>query len=135
MAGEVHGSKAELKIKNAASVLTVIDGGTSASLEEAFETAEVSAFLDTSKRYIAGLADATLSFEASSTTGNAATLRGIKGLVRDFEYYPAGNVSGEEKLSGQLLITSLSRSSDLSDAVKISAEFQVTGGVTAADVV
>lgn len=134
MAGEKHGSNAELQIADSGDVLTIVDGGTSSSLDEAIDTAEVTAFADGSKRYIAGLEDATISFEASKTDSNITLLRAIKGAVKSFEYYPAGNVSGEEKLAGSLIITSISRSADLTDTVKISIEAQITGGVTATDV-
>lgn len=134
MSGEKHGSLAVLKVANSGDVITVIDGGSSASLEEAIDTAETTSFGDTAKRYIAGLEDATLSFEGSWTPTNVALVRGIKRQVKAFEYYPAGEGSGNEKLTGDLIITSIGRESTTDDKVSLSVEFQVTGGVTAEDI-
>jgi len=132
MAGEVHGSKAELKVQNGAGVLTVVDGGSSASLQEALDTAETTAFGDEAKRYIPGLSDGTMSFEGSYTPTNIALVRGIKGMLRNFEYFPAGNSAGNEKLSGSLLVTSINRSSDVSDKVGLSVELQCSGAIAVA---
>lgn len=130
MAGEQHGYKAVLKIDNAAGTLTTVVGGKSSSLEEAIDNADVTAFEETAKRYVIGQEDADLSFEGSYNPTNVAHIRGIKRMVRDFEYYPGGEASGEEKLAGQLIVTSIGRSSSTEDAAKFSAGFKVTGGVT-----
>lgn len=130
MANEEHGSKAVIKIANAGDVLTKVSGGSSTSLEESIDTAEVTEFEDGAKRYIAGLEDANLSLEASYTPAGVEHLRGIKKQLKAFEYYPAGEGLGEEKLTGELLITSISRASDVNEKVTLSAAFQVSGGVT-----
>lgn len=135
MAGEVHGSKAVLKIQNAAGVLTKVAGGNSADLNESIDTAETSSFEDTAKGYIPGLEDATISLEANYTSTNRQHLRGIKRMTRNFEYFPAGEAVGQEKLTGALILTSISRSSGMDGAVSLSCEAQISGGVAATEVV
>jgi hypothetical protein len=131
MAGESHGSKASFKVGNAgANTLTLVDGGNSVGLDESIDTAEISAFADGSKRYIAGLQDGTFSVNFTYTNANVALLSAIKGLTRAFEYGPQGTTTGLEKCTGSCIMTGLSRSDDMGSATNGSASFQVTGGIT-----
>jgi hypothetical protein len=92
------------------------------------DTAEVSTMGDSSKEYIAGLKDATISVEGKwdSTVDN--TLYGIIGLTGTFSYVPFSGVT----YSGECIMTSYNVNADIGDAVSFSAEFQVTGNVSRA---
>ena len=92
------------------------------------DTAEVSTMGDSSKEYIAGLKDATISIEGKwdSTVDN--TLYGIMGLTGTFSYVPYSGVN----YSGECIMTSYNVNADIGDAVSFSAEFQVTGNVSRA---
>jgi len=130
MAGEVHGSKAEFKVQNQAGTITAIGGGSSQSLDESIDTAEISKFLDTAKNYIAGLSDGTVSWDGNWNPTDVTLFRGIKQMVRTFEFYPAGNSTGNEKIAGSLIMTQLTRNSDIGDKVGMSVSFQLTGALT-----
>jgi hypothetical protein len=125
VANEVHGSKAQLKLAAA-----IVAGGNNLSVSESFDTAEVTAFADAAKRYIAGLADGTFQFDASWQPANITALIALKAIVTTFELAPAGPATGNEKLTGSCIMTSLQRTSSTGDKVGISAQFQITGGVT-----
>lgn len=100
------------------------------------ETAETTAFGDNDKTYIAGLRDGTISISGHFDAASASTAyKVLESLFSDeaakaFEYGPAGDTSGDVKISGDCLWTSFDVSSTVSDKVSISAEFQVTGGLT-----
>ncbi len=130
MAGEIHGSKAQLKIQNAGGALTVVDGGSESGVEESIDTAEISQFGDIAKAYIAGLSDGSGSFNGSATPTNKSLIAGIKQLTRTFEYYPAGNTTGQEKLAGSLIITQFNRTSNIDGKAELSVNFQITGVIT-----
>ena len=99
------------------------------------ETAETTTFGDTSKDYIVGLRDATISISGKWDGAASAidvTVGGDlgTGTARAFVYGPSGNVS--PKYSGNCFCTSYQITGAVGDVVTFSAEFQVTGNVTRA---
>ncbi len=92
------------------------------------DTADVSAFSQAYKAFVAGQYTGTLSFDFSYD----ATLVGylmalfLAGTATDIEYSPAGDTT-EYGFDG--IITSLNPGSSVSDAVKGSVSFQITGAV------
>lgn len=133
----VHGSKAVLKIADDVSgtgVLRDISDALSESAgEQSVDTAEVTAFGNTAKAYIAGLEDGNLTFSGHYT--NTAqkvhqVLSAIKRKVIAFEFFPAGEVSGEAKQAGDCILTSYTVNSTVTGAVSVSGTFQITGGIT-----
>lgn len=137
MAGAQHGSKAVFKVQDSGGVVRDLSAFLSEeTLDRVADTAETSAFGQTSKSYIPGLKDGTISlggnYDAVATTGIAVVLEGILAMSRTFEFHPAGVVTGERKYTGSCIETKFNVSSPVNDKVSVSAEFQITGDVTAA---
>jgi hypothetical protein len=129
----VHGKTAVFKVDNSAGSLQDI----SAYLDNVdfpitADTAEVTVFSNSSKAYVAGLKDATISISGSWDSAADAILAGIVGLssTSTFEYGPAGSTGGLVKFTGECLCTSYNVTAPVGDKVSFSAEFQVTGNVT-----
>ena len=95
------------------------------------DTAETSTFGSTSKSYLAGLKDATISISGIWDPTVDGYLDGIVGLdSQAFIYGPAGNTAGNIKYSGNCICTAYNPPADLSKANTFSASFQITGDVT-----
>lgn len=107
------------------------------SFPRSIETGETTTFQDTSKTYVVGLRDSTLSLsgkydptaDAHFSAVDANLAAGSISSV-SFEYGPAGSASGAIKYSGEALLTSYEVSSPVADVITFSAELQVTGDVT-----
>lgn len=128
-----HGSKAALKIQNAAGVLVdITDYITSGGLNRTVDTNETTTWGKDSKQYIPGLKDGTFPIEGNYDPAADALFDGIQGMVRTFEYYPTGTASGSPMYSGSCIMTSYDAETPVDDKGAISGEFQLTGTVTRA---
>lgn len=114
-------------------------GGTSRDLSnvlvsvdfpEIIETAETTAFGATSKSYIVGLRDATISISGLFDATVDGYIIGTEPATRTFIFGPAGNTSGYVKYTGEAILTNYSVSSPVGDVVTFSLDLQCTGGVT-----
>lgn len=94
------------------------------------ETAEVSTFGSTSKSFIPGIKDATLSADGF-WTGLAAQadviLRTALGGSGRWTWWPAGDAIGSRGYGAETLINAFSCMATLDDAVRITAAAQATG--------
>lgn len=127
----VHGKTAVFKIDNSGGSLQDISSYCdSIDFPQTADTAEVSTFGVSSKAYVAGLKDSTISISGSWDSAADAILAAIVGLTGTFEYGPAGSTAGLVKFTGEAICTSYSTSAPVGDKVSFSAEFQVTGNVT-----
>jgi hypothetical protein len=129
-----HGSKAVFKTGTFAAPTTVQDMsqyGNSVGLTLNRDASEVTTFALQSKKYIAGLKDATVPFEGPFDDACDLIMWDLynNGTIVNFEYFPAGTTAGKPKYSGTLFVTSYEVSSDVSDANATSGEFQITGDV------
>lgn len=101
------------------------------SLPRQVDTAEASTFGDDDKVYVAGLRDATLSFEGMSDITVDGYLTGLLGgTPRAWAFCPQGSVTGNVKYSGSAILTSFEDSADLGDVTGFSAEMQCSGAIT-----
>ncbi len=114
-------------------------GGTSRDLSnvlvsvdfpEIIETAETTAFGATSKSYIVGLRDATISVSGLWDATVDGYIIGTEPATRTFIFGPAGSTSGYVKYTGEAILTNYSVSSPVGDVVTFSLDLQCTGGVT-----
>jgi len=106
---------------------------TSAQSSLSADTAEVSTLGDTSKEYIAGLKDGTISFEGKFDPTPDGWLQAILGgTAVPFEFHPQGTATGNVKYSGSAILTSYEPGADIGDAVGFSGELQISGAVTRA---
>jgi predicted secreted protein len=133
-----HGKNAYFALDNASgSLINISNTLNEISLPREIETAETTAFGDTDKTYITGLADATVSlsgmFDATVDAQINGTISALKsGSVGSvsFQYGPAGSASANPKFTGEAIVTSYEISSPVGEVVTYSLELQVTGGVT-----
>ncbi len=126
-----HGKNAAFKIDDSGGTLRDIsDVLTDVSISRTADVAEVSAFSNSSKAFVAGLKDATLTISGSFDATVDGYLSGILGAEGSFEFYPIGTTGGNPKASGEAIMTSYDRTPDIGGAVTFTAAFQVSGNVT-----
>jgi len=100
------------------------------SFPETIETAETTAFGATSKSYIVGLRDATISVSGSWDATLDGYMIGTEPASRTWIFGPAGSTGGNVKYTGEAIMTNYSVSTSVGDVVTFSADLQVTGNVT-----
>ena len=126
-----HGKSAAFKIDDSGGTLRDISNVlTDVAVSRTADVAEVSAFSNSSKAYVAGLVDATITISGSFDATVDGYLKGILGAEGSFEFYPIGTSSGNPKASGECIMTSYDRTPDVGGAVSFTAAFQVSGDVT-----
>lgn len=127
----VHGKTADFRIDNSGGSLTDISTYCdNVDFPLTADTAEVTTFGDSSKEYIAGLKDATISISGSWDATADGVLAPIVGVAGSFQYGPAGSTAGNIKFTGEAICTGYTVTAPVGDKVSFSAEFQVTGAVT-----
>ena len=126
-----HGKNAAFKIDDSGGTLRDIsDVLTDVSISRTADVAEVSSFSNSSKAFVSGLTDATLTISGSFDATVDGYLSGILGAEGSFEFYPIGTTGGNPKASGEAIMTSYDRTPDIGGAVTFTAAFQVSGDVT-----
>lgn len=129
----VHGKSAVFKLDDSGGTLRDISAYLDdISFPQPVETAETTTFGASSKTYIVGLKDSTVSLSGkwdSTFDGYVAPALGQSATL-SFEYGPAGSTGGNVKYSGEAIITSYDVSAPIGDVVTVSIELQVTGAVT-----
>lgn len=129
----VHGKSAVFKLDDSGGTLRDISAYLDdISFPQPVETAETTTFGASSKTYIVGLKDSTVSLSGkwdSTLDGYVAPALGQSATL-SFEYGPAGSTGGNVKYSGEAIITSFDVSAPIGDVVTVSIELQVTGAVT-----
>ena len=127
----VHGKSTDFELDDT--------GGTSRSLAntltsvdfpETIDTAETPAFGATSKSYIVGLRDASISVSGLWDATIDGYIIGTEPATRSFIFGPAGSTSGYVKYSGECILTNYAISNPVGDVVTYSLDLQVTGNVT-----
>jgi len=103
---------------------------TSVDFPETIDTAETTAFGSTSKSYIVGLRDASISISGLWDSTVDGYIIGTEPATRSFIFGPAGTTSGYVKYSGECILTNYSISNPVGDVVTFSLDLQVTGNVT-----
>lgn len=128
----VHGKSADFRIDDSGGTLRDISAFCdSVDFPATADTAEVTTFGSSSKAYVAGLKDSTLSISGSWDATADGYLAGIVGAAAgSFQYGPAGTTNGNIKYTGECICTSYQVSAPVGDKVTFSAEFQVTGAIT-----
>jgi len=131
-----HGSKAAIKLGSQALPSTLVDYSTYFSNFTDTLTrdkAETTTFQKTSKTYITGLKDGTMSGELPLDAVIDQILWDIynTGTAVNFEYYPGGIGAGlGPKYSGSVIIETYDVGSTLGDNNTLKVNFQITGDVT-----
>ena len=127
----VHGKSTDFELddtggtsRSLANVLTSVD------FPETIETAETTAFGATSKSYIVGLRDASISVSGLWDAPVDGYIIGTEPATRSFIFGPAGTTGGNVKYTGECILTNYSVSAPVGDVVTFSLDLQVTGNVT-----
>lgn len=103
---------------------------TSVDFPETIDTAETTAFGATSKSFIVGLRDATISVSGLWDATVDGYIIGTEPASRTWIFGPAGSTGGNVKYTGEAILTSYSVSNPVGDVVTYSLDLQVTGNVT-----
>jgi len=127
----VHGKSTDFELddtggtsRSLANVLTSVD------FPETIDTAETTAFGATSKSYIVGLRDATISVSGLWDATIDGYIIGTEPATRSFIFGPAGSTSSNVKYTGECILTNYSISNPVGDVVTFTIDLQVTGNVT-----
>jgi len=127
----VHGKSTDFELddtggtsRSLANVLTSVD------FPETIDTAESTAFGSTSKSYLVGLRDSTISVSGLWDATVDGYIIGTEPASRTFIFGPAGSTGGYVKYTGEAILTNYSVSAPVADVVTFSLDLQVTGNVT-----
>lgn len=129
----VHGKSTTFTIQDSSGTERDISAFcTSVTFSQEGETSEVTVFTKSSKDYLAGLKDATVSIEGKYDSVVDGYLNGILGhaTLKTFKFGPEGNATGKIQYTGSCICTSFEADSPLDDAAGFSSEFQVSGAIT-----
>lgn len=133
----VHGKGGVFKVDDSGGVLrtltTYVDQW---SFSNSVDMAETTTMGSEVKTFLSGQSDATMSvsglYDSTVTTGPDVVLQGLVGLetTATFELGPEGGTTGKVKYSGECFLTGYEITAAKGDAVKFTADFQVTGAIT-----
>lgn len=129
----VHGKSADFRLDNSGGSLTDISSYLdNVSFPQPIETAETTTFGSSSKSYIVGLKDSSISVSGKWDSTVDAHIAAILGQAASlsFQYGPAGTTVSNIKYTGECFATSYDVSAPVGDVVTFSLELQVTGAVT-----
>ena len=127
----VHGKATNFSLDDTGGTSRDIsDTLTSVDFPETIDTAETTAFGATSKSYIVGLRDATISVSGLWDATIDGYIIGTEPATRSFIFGPAGSTGGFVKYTGEAILTNYAVSNPVGDVVTYSIDLQCTGGVT-----
>jgi hypothetical protein len=129
-----HGKNTRFSIQDSAGTLRDIsDVLREVSMPRQIDTPETTAFLSAYKTFVIGIPGATFNVSGMFDLTVDGYLNGIYALetARNFEYGPEGNTATRRKFTGACYLTNYQISGSVSDMVSFSADFQITGAVTA----
>jgi hypothetical protein len=130
-----HGKASQFTIADSgATVRDISNTLNSITVPRSIETLETTSFGSTSKSYVVGFSDSTISIEGTFDATVDGYLSGLVGYdtASAFVYGPEGSTAGYVKYTGSAFLTSYEVKGGVGDVVSYSAEFQVTGAVTRA---
>jgi|TARA_R110000824_G_scaffold399360_1_gene604750 hypothetical protein len=127
----VHGKSTNFSLDDTGGTSRDIsDTLTSVDFPETIDTAETTAFGATSKSYIVGLRDASISVSGLWDATIDGYIIGTEPATRTFIFGPAGSTGGNIKYTGECILTNYAVSNPVGDVVTYSIDLQCTGGVT-----
>lgn len=131
-----HGKTGAFKLGTTGTPGTVVDLSAwldNVSFPESVDTGETTVFGQSSKSYVVGLKDSTISISGKwDATTLDPQLFGLLGstVAVTWEYGPAGSTVGMVRYTGTAFMTSYQVTTPVADVVTFSCDFQVTGNVT-----
>lgn len=130
-----HGKGTVLFFATAGSTTGAIrmsSGFADSSLDRSVDTAEVTAFGDSDKRYLAGLRDAKISWKGNFSSTHAKRFEAMLGNSTGgyFIFAPESTTTGRRKYRGAAIIDSYKIGSPVGDKVSLELGLQPTGAIT-----
>jgi len=118
--------------QDSAGAETVIAEVRSWTVEHTKEVIEDTSMGDTSRSYLQGLEDFTGTMEVIYDTGHTAATKAFSPESRDdlFVDFVTASTASSQKFSGQVIVTSVSRTASFDDLITATVNFQGTGGIT-----
>lgn len=134
----LHSKLTVVKLDTSGDVLTDISTYCrQVSMPRELDLLDVTTFGATSKQFLSGFADATVSMSGPWTRAQDQMFTAVYDAFRagtlasvSFEYHPEGTTAGDVKHTCELIMTNYEPGSDVDQEVEWSAEFQVTGAIT-----
>lgn len=133
----VHGKGGVFKIDNAAGTLQTLTAYCDQwSIDNTVDTAETTTMGSEVKTYLSGQSDGTISvsglYDSTASTGPDVVLQGLIGneATSTFELGPEGSTTGKTRYTGECFLTGYTITAMSSDAVKFTADFQISGAIT-----
>lgn len=134
----IHSKQTVVKLDTSLGVLTDVSSYVrEVSMPRGLDLLDVTTLGATSKQYLAGFADGTVTLEGPWTRAQDQMFTAIFDAFRagtldsvSFEYHPEGTTAGDVKHTCELVMTNYEPSSNIENEVTFSAEFQVTGAIT-----
>lgn len=101
------------------------------TVEHTKEVIENTAMGDTSRTYMNGLLDFTGSMEVIYDTAHTTATKAFSPESNDdlFVDFVTSSATGSQKFSGQVIVTSVSRTASYDDLITATVNFQGTGGL------
>jgi predicted secreted protein len=131
------GQLGQVKIGNdSAGAETAIAEVRSWTVEHTKEVIENTSMGDNSRTYLNGLLDFTGSMEVIYDTGHTAATKAFSPDSNDdlFVDFITSTAAGSQKFSGEVIVTSVSRTASYDDLITATVNFQGTGGLTTATI-
>jgi len=128
-----HGKNAFFSMSDTGgTTFTASSGWDDCSLNTNVETADITAFGDGDRRYLAGLRAHDFSASGHFATTHEEKLRGMLGnsTASNVVYGPQGNTTGYTKLTAAVILTQMSIQSPVGDKVSVSLSGVVDNTVT-----
>lgn len=128
-----HGKNTQFTIADSGATARDISNTlNSVTMPRSIETLETTSFGSSSKSYVVGFSDSTISIEGTYDATVDGYLSGLVGFdtASAFVYGPEGSTSGQVKYTGSAFLTSYEVKGGVGDVVTYSAQFQVTGAIT-----
>ena len=129
----VHGKAGFFSLTDTGGATIVLSsGGDEMNQDSNADPAEVTAFGDDDRRYVAGLRGHTFSLNGHFASTYAAPVRGMLGnsTFANCIFGPAGNGSGNTKSTWAMLVTSFNVGTPVGDKVSMSIQGIVDGTVS-----
>lgn len=130
-----HGKTAVIHFSTAGSTTGAIrmsSGFNDSSLERSVDTAEISVYGDSDKRYLAGLRDQKFTLKGNFSSTHEKKFTALLGNSTGgyIIYSPESTTAGRRKFRGSVIIDSLKLGSPIGDKVGLEIGMQWTGAVT-----
>lgn len=127
-----HGRRAFLSVVIGGTTTVLSSGFDDSSLKRAVDSAEVTAYTDNDKKYLAGLRGANLDVSGHFSSTHEGRIGGVLGASTHpvWKYGPEGNTTGFRKYQFSAMVTGLDVGAPVGDKISMNFGLLVSGAVT-----